>query len=383
MANQSTFDQKRLQVLNLLLCNRIDSLFNELGVNVFKSFKLYYGACAVHGGNNDSALNVYPHGHSAPGYWKCNTRGCQDFFKKTLIGLVRGILSHQKFDWTSPKDKFSYAFDKTIKWCCDFVGQKFHEIKFTEEDVENNKFCQQVQTLLDSGAERIIDKKLTRKILRERLIFPAKYFVQRGWSEQILDRYDVGLCVDKTKPMCNRAVVPVYDDDGSFIVGCTGRSVNPQCNGCGLFHPSAMKCDEITSKNWWSKWRNSAGFDKELFLYNLSVAKPAIARQGKLILCEGPGDVWKLAMAGYNNAVAMLGASLSEAQQILIEKTAATHLIIVGDNDAAGDKLRDDVYERMNGLYKMTFPQYDGKDVGGLSVEQIQELMRKCGVGVT
>lgn len=368
------FDQERLQTLNLLLCSKTDDLFSQLDISLCKSSKLYCGACQVHGGDNETALNVYPlpKGHSPPGYWRCNTRKCQDFFKKTMIGFVRGILSHKKYDWTCPKDKYTFPFADTIKWCCDFVGQAWRHLRFTDKDIENSQFLQQSKILFQEARNKV-KSLVTRTELRRRLKFPAKYFVDRGFSEGVLDQHDVGLCYTKTKPMYFRAVVPIYDAEGDYV-GCTGRSLYKQCDKCGLFHPDLIPCKDLFCKNYWCKWRNSK-FEKEYILYNINLALTEVEKTGKLYIVEGPGDSWKLEMAGFPNSVALLGSSMSDSQQILIEKSPATELIILGDNDAAGAKMREDCYRRFKHLYKLRFPEFKGHDIGGLSVDEIKQCL--------
>jgi hypothetical protein len=44
-----------------------------------------------------------------------------------------------------------------------------------------------------------------------------------------LEDYDVGYCDNPAKPMYERAVVPIYDNEHKYIVGCTGRSIFEKC----------------------------------------------------------------------------------------------------------------------------------------------------------
>ncbi len=372
--NQSLFDQNKLGILNLLLTNKIEVLQDELKIKLWRTNKLYYSNCHVHGGNNESALNIYPNGHTLPGYWRCNTHKCEHFFKKTMIGFIRGVLSHQKYDWTSPRSKFVFPYDKTIDYCCDLVGQKLQDIKITEDDIEKGNFYRQV-SILNKDVVLPDKNKVTRNTLRKRLSFPAKYFIDRGWSAKILDKYDVGICKTPKKPMFNRAVVPVFDEDGKYIVGCTGRSLCDKCNRCELYHPDYIRCEDIKYKNSFPKWKNS-DFDKELYLYNLWFAKEHIEKTKQIILVEGPGDVWKLEMAGIHNSVAMLGVSLSETQQIIIERTPATKIVVLPDNDEAGKICSEDIYERLKNLYELKFPEIGTyKDLGEMPIEEIRKIL--------
>lgn len=76
-------------------------------------------------------------------------------------------------------------------------------------------------------------------------------------------------------------------------------------------------------------------FDKSRNLFGLNFAKRS--RQKQMILCEGYMDVISMHQAGFSNAVASLGTSLTERQAALL-KRYVSELVLSYDSDNAGVK---------------------------------------------
>ncbi|MCR5370435.1 MAG: DNA primase [Clostridium sp.] len=76
-------------------------------------------------------------------------------------------------------------------------------------------------------------------------------------------------------------------------------------------------------------------FEKSRNLYGLNYARTA--RRGYLLLCEGYMDVIALHQAGFSNAVASLGTSLTERHAALLRRYTDT-VILTYDSDDAGVK---------------------------------------------
>ena len=152
--------------------------------------------------------------------------------------------------------------------------------------------------------------------------------------------------------MSGRVVVPVYDECYNYV-GCVGRSVN---------------------ENMKPKWLHSKGFKKSV-LYGLNIAKEEILRTNTAILVEGQGDVWKMHQAGYTNTVGIFGSSINEEQLILLESSGALNIVILTDSDEAGNKAYEQIVKKCGRRFNYLRPQISHKDVGDMSIEQInQEL---------
>ena len=83
-------------------------------------------------------------------------------------------------------------------------------------------------------------------------------------------------------------------------------------------------------------------FSKRRTLYGINLAKNS--KRGSFILCEGNIDVITLHQAGFDNAVASMGTSLTVEQTRLMARYA-NEIIICYDNDPAGIKATDRALE--------------------------------------
>jgi DNA primase len=114
------------------------------------------------------------------------------------------------------------------------------------------------------------------------------------------------------------------------------------------------------------------GFDKRYYLYNYHRAIQRASETSCLFITEGQGDVWRLYEAGVMNAVSIFGKTIAKEQEDILYKLPITHLIILTDNDQAGRESKIQIKRQFNRMYKLSFPKIYGKDIGDMSVEQIQ-----------
>jgi len=137
----------------------------------------------------------------------------------------------------------------------------------------------------------------------------ALYLQQRGISPDTAITWRLGL-------NAQRLMLPIRDGQGRCC-GFSGRSLNGE-------EP---------------KYRNSSAdllFQKSQLLFGLDQAAAAINSTGEALLVEGPLDVIQLHQAGFSNAVAAMGTSLSAEQLQLLQRRGARRLLVVFDGDGAG-----------------------------------------------
>jgi len=209
------------------------------------------------------------------------------------------------------------------------------------------------------------------------LTIPAQYYLDRGFTANTLDKYDIGLCTKPGREMSNRVVVPIYDMDHKHMIGCSGRSIFEKCEMCKCFHNQADDCPPDNQKYLFSKWKHSANFKSQNCLYNIWYAQPHIQKTGYVILVESPGNVWKLEEAGLYNSVAMFGCNLSDRQKIILDSSGAMSIIILTDNDEAGHKAADQITEKCQNTYRIFYPSISKPDVGEMSVEEINTEIKQ------
>jgi 5S rRNA maturation endonuclease (ribonuclease M5) len=369
-----SIDYGKLNALAQLVCYDIEALFEKLEVDLRRTGKMYIGCCSIHQGDNYSALNLYPEGERVPGIWRCNTRQCHTVFQPTIIGFARGVLSQKYFGWTPDRPKDGIApFNKVITWLCKLVRKNWNDITVDEEVIERSRFANQIQAFKEITMQKT---GVTRSMLRKHLEIPAEYYLKRGYSQEILDNFDVGLCQRPGKELYGRVVVPIYDESGEQAVAFTGRSIFEKCDKCGCYHNPTEGCPDKGNRKNYSKWKHSG--DSGSTLYNWWGARQSIRAKSHAVLVEGPGDVWRLREAGVDNVVGMLGAQLTDEQQILLERSGAMKLTLIRDNDAAGEMSEKKLREELSRSYKIKVLIPSAKDVGEMSVEKVKQEIVSC-----
>ena len=294
MINQSNSkynDQAKLKILCQKILYRIEDLLNLLNLELSHNAKHIYGCCPIHGGDNPNALKLM-YDPTGKGYWTCFTHHCEKRFMSSIIGFVRGVLSHNKYNWTQQGDKL-VSFDDTIQFLLNFLDDNYDKIEINLQEINKQKFVSQINGVYYTKPS-LNGHTITREQIRKALIIPAEYYIKRGYSKEILNNYDVGLCKTSDKSMYGRIVVPVYDNSHKFMVGCTGRSIYEKCNKCGTYHDPYQQCPTKDKLLYHPKWKHSKGFLTQNYLYNYWKAKSHIKEMGLAILVESAGNVWRL-----------------------------------------------------------------------------------------
>ena len=368
-------NQHELKLICDLLCDNIHEVLTELNLHDYRdNSKMITMSCPIHGGDNDSALNLYYEGDNYRGNWKCRTHQCEKYFKGSIIGFIRGVISARKHNWSKDGDKMS-SFQEAMNYAKSLISEKQQSgliLSDTKQDKDN--------------FSRIIDK-ITNKPLEEKMIgrisaiknidIPSEYYLERGFSTEVLTKYDVGLCNNPQKPMHNRVVVPIYDDSGQYLVGCTGRSVFDKCEICGSYHNPETMCPEKEKQWQYSKWKHSYGFKSQNHLYNFWYAKEHILKDNYAIIVESPGNVWKLEENNIHHSVAIFGCNLSDRQKLILDSSGAMTLFVITDNDEAGKKAAIDIKDKCENTYKIFFPKISKPDIADMTPDEINIEIKK------
>lgn len=374
MKKSISIDQNKIKIVCDKICDRIEDLLEYFGLEHRDNGRFITMSCPIHGGDNDSALNLYHTGDHYRGNWKCRTHHCEEIFKGSIIGFIRGILSHREYNWNKNGDSvctFKEALDFTTK----FLDISLKDIKVSNIQKDKNSFVHNTKILTSN-----IESKhpiISRNTVRKNLSIPSQYFIDRGFSATILDKYDVGDCKSSGKEMADRAVVPIYDQSYSTMVGCTGRSIFNKCDKCKAFHNDNEKCPDSESSWKMSKWKHSTGFKTQDSLYNFWFAQEYIKDLGSAILVESPGNVWKLEENDIHNSVALFGSNLSDRQKTLLDMSGAMSLIIIMDNDEAGEKARLQINNKCNRTYNIKHIKISKNDIAEMTQDEIQNEIRR------
>jgi hypothetical protein len=289
-------------------------------------------------------LCIRTNGDVPPIHWTCYSDHCEDIWKKSLLGLVRGILSIDKPKPVHP----AVAEDYLMK----FLG---------------GKLSAGPRTIRSAPKPPSIRLRLNRQQVRSTLS-PSQYFIERGFSREVLDRHDVG-----HSAKLNKTVVPFYDDGGNVCIGFLTRTELPTCVECRKAHLPGSPC-----RNAERRWDVLEGFAKGQHLYNHHNA--LVSDQKIILLVEGVGDVWKAEEAGYL-AVGMLGNQLTGHQTRMLV-ALGKHILIIPDNDIDGNgkkpaRRNEEELGRKKCIRWIGWVPPCWKDLGEMPVPEVTRMMEK------
>lgn len=323
------------------MMKKVFDLFDHFGIDFCENNGMIICPCPIHEGDNETAFNInIDEDNDFYGKWFCNTKKCHnDKGGNDILSLIKRLLDKQ-----SRRDT---PFGEVVSFCESFTnGVAVNCSSFALDSDPLKK-------LFLPKKEVVVDNRISRKMVRERLRFPAYFYLDRGFTKEALDLFDVGVCDTLGKQMCNRVVFPVYDETDSYVVGSTGRTL--------VDHPV--------------KWLNQKGFNKSNYLYGYGKSAKPIRDKDSIILVEGQGDVIRMYEAGVKNVVGMFGSSLSDAQEFLIQKTGVSTVILITDNDEAGKKCSIETIEKLKYLFNIKVVSYPKKDVGEMTVQEIRDII--------
>lgn len=144
-----------------------------------------------------------------------------------------------------------------------------------------------------------------------------RYMKKEGYSDKVLKESGLFTMSEKgvTDKFWNRVMYPIMDINNK-VIGFGGRVM-------GDGEPKYLNSPETML------------FDKSRNLYGLNIARTS--RKPNLIICEGYMDVIALHQAGFHQAVASLGTSLTTGHAMLL-KRYTNDVLLTYDSDGAGVK---------------------------------------------
>ena len=156
------------------------------------------------------------------------------------------------------------------------------------------------------------------------------YVKERGLTEETARTFGIGLFSGKGT-MQNRFVIPIHNAKGE-LVAYAGRSIDGS-------EP---------------RYKFPAGFHKSLELFNLHRVKGELS----VVLVEGFFDCMKVTQAGFP-CVALMGSTMSKAQEALIEQHFAS-VVLMLDGDDAGRSATEDIADRLRrSLFRVVTVELD------------------------
>lgn len=346
---------EKINAISDLASEHIDLILNDLNLRYEQIGNRFTLSCPIHDSDNRDSMTIYKYGKLCNGNWICFTSHCEKEWGSGLFNFIRAYFT--KLNGRQP------SYNEVVNYLMKFTNPEDIEI----QKVNKTNFIKQQENVLC----------VPREIIRKRLIFPSAYFIERGFSEEILDKYDVGTCITPKKPMYNREVVPIYNNEYTGAIGCVGRSKNPQCVKCKKYHLPKYDCPKNGLEEVWaSKWRNSKNLNLNSSFYNFWFAKDLINSFEYAILVEGQGDVWKLEEAGYHTGLGLYGDKITYGQiELLKSFPTLFNIIIATDSDSAGSKARITIKNQLSTFFNIHELILPKKDFGDMSTMEIHSVL--------
>jgi len=261
------------------------------------------------------------------GLYVCYNQNCNS--SGTILDLVIKLTGRNNFEAmrfiSSNKMSETEMLEEELK---ELLDEKPEFEVFPTQTVEG------AHMLLMSGAYGAKDYLLSRKI-----------------NEEAMEYFQLGFSAIQKMTM-----VPLHSPDG-VLVGVIGRSIEGK------------------------SFKNSPNLPRNKTLFNIHRAK---RQGGTIIVVESSFDAIRLWQAGFPNAVATLGGSISDINIQNLNRYAST-IIVMTDNDKAGRSLGETIANKLknkNVLWArydslVTYP-HQAKDVGDLTDEEINQCIKNA-----
>jgi DNA primase len=295
------------------------------------------GPCPIHKGSNPTQFRV----SISKNIWNCFSECKHGGNVLDFIARMESVSIHA-------------AALKAIEW----FGLEVNAGSVGEEAPKDAE----TSTPASSGARKAVvasEQTTPNKPLKFRLDKLERehpYLAERGLSLETVVDFGVGYCAKGM--MAERIAIPIHNVDG-HVVAYAGR------------YPGEP-AEDIP------KYKLPQGFRKSMELFNLDRAIKE-SPEKPLVLVEGFFGCMKLHQHGCRKVVALMGSTLSTAQEELIRKhtNRNSQVIVMLDEDEAGRAGREDIAVRLARFVFVkvhTFDE-DGKQPENLSPEEVSALL--------
>jgi|SRR5579883_1351696 len=180
------------------------------------------------------------------------------------------------------------------------------------------------------------------------------YLTGRGIDNATAEKFGVGFFAGKGS-MSGRIVIPIHNEVGE-LVAYAGRAID----GAE------------------ARYKLPAGFQKSQVVYNLhrAIQEEGRGNRDGLIVVEGFFDAMKVHQAGYPFVVALMGCTMTPAQEELLLEHAGMVLLML-DGDEAGKRATDEIGGRLlRSVFVKAVTVPEGKQPDMLSAGELRELLR-------
>lgn len=277
----------------------VETILNKLNINFVYEGGYYSIQCCFHGGD-DYNLKY------RNGFWYCFSQ-CRESY--TMIDLVA--------------KKLSITPLMACNWLCEALNIDTGTITLDKEKIAIRANLSHLRTMR-LKRENIEYKQVSNELLTSIENYHHPYILEH-YSHDTLDYFNIGYA--RYGDMQDRVCFPINSPQG-VTISVSGRATNEH-------DKPRYKVLEESSKS-----ETLYGIDK-------------IADDDWVIVVEGFHGVLSLYEWGYKSVVAVMGSSLSDTQRRLL-LGLGRRIIVIGDNDEAGERFAQQVYNKCYQFSKCT-----------------------------
>lgn len=308
-------------IMSILDAVRIEEVVSDF-VSLKRRGANLIGVCPFHKEKTPSFI-VSP----AKGIFKCF--GCGK-----AGDSVRFIMEHEH-----------YSYPEALRYLANKYGIIIEEKEQSPEELMAQNEREKMFNI-NTFAQQYFSE--TMKNDEEGLAVGMSYFRERGFRDAIIDKFQLGYCLNQRDAFIQYAIKNGYSKDLLLKIGLAsgndermydryqGRVIFPIHNLTGKvigFGARILSGDKTKAK--YLNSPESEIYNKSQTLYGIYFAKNEISRLDNCILVEGYADVLSMHQAGIENTVASSGTSLT-AEQIRLISRYTKNVTILYDGDNAG-----------------------------------------------
>jgi DNA primase len=314
-------------------------------------------------GTNYKGLSPFTN-EKTPSFMVSPSKGIfKDFSSGKGGNAVGFLMEHEKLSYPEALQYLARKYNIDIE-----------ETELTPEDIQQRN---ERESLL--AVTQYAQKYFTEQLhTAEGKAIGLSYLRQRGFRDDIIEKFQVGYSPEERKSLTESAVRAGYKREYLIKTGLTiekedyvfdrfaGRIIFPIHGISGNvigFGGRTLKSDKSIAK-----YLNSPESDiyhKSRILYGLFQAKKSIVNTNRCFLVEGYTDVIALHQAGIENVVSSSGTALT-TEQIRLIKRFTENITILYDGDEAGLKASfrgiDMILEEGLNVRVVLFPEGDDPD---------------------
>lgn len=242
-------------------------------------------------------------------------------------------------------EQFSYP--EALRWLAKRYNIEIEEDSdFSPEQKEAQKSKESLYILTEVAKNFFVNQLHESE---EGNMIGLSYFKERGFSNEIIKRFELGYSPNKwdafaefaekkgySKEVIEASGLVSYKEDGKRFDKFRERVIFPiySYSGRPIGFGGRILRNDVKAAKYLNSPENEIYF-KSKTLYGLFQAKQAILKQDQCLLVEGYTDVLSMHQAGIENVVASSGTALTKEQIVMI-KRLTSHIVVMYDGDAAG-----------------------------------------------